>query len=97
MTPTKRISREPDNQMMNRGADLYRELTHKLATTRSNQQIVKELFEIMHDAAPDIETEAEKNALAVVHTWDTSEFAGSLLHPHALIEIIRALLKERHE
>jgi hypothetical protein len=95
MTPIKHIPREPDNQMLNRGADLYREITHKLATTRSIQQIVKELFKIMHDTAPDIETEVEKRAKAFLKNGCYDDYDNDELREKDACGIIRALLRER--
>jgi hypothetical protein len=40
---------EVTSDMMNAGANLLQELTHKLAATRSNQTIVKMIYEVMSE------------------------------------------------
>jgi hypothetical protein len=81
MTPIKRISREPTEEMAAAGQYAPTE------DSRYDESIG--IFQAMFDAAPDIESEAEKKAqgyLEYCKKWS--------IHTHA-VEIIRALLAER--
>jgi len=73
MTQHKLISREPTDKML-KAIDEMEDYTHVAG------------FQAMFDAAPHIETEAEKKAKAVILDWGAE---------HQLVKIIRALLLER--
>jgi len=91
MTPIKRISREPTEEQLE-AADLF--FTNESFVSVSPAQL-KAIHKAMFDAAPDIESEAEKRAQRFLKTSGLSKLA--LNEPAYLeaVEIIRALLRER--
>jgi hypothetical protein len=59
MTPIKRISRDPTEEMLGNGCDAMFRINGVHAVLTKD---VSGIFQAMFDAAPDIETEAEKRA-----------------------------------
>ena len=98
MTPIKRISREPTEEMLGNGCDALFRINGVHAVLTKD---VGGIFQAMFDAAPDIESEAEKKAREALTDYDSKTWLDKQASPHSdlsfFAEIIRALLVERGE
>jgi len=96
MTKYKLIEREPTREMRKAGEEVF----YRNSPITSFELDLPFIFEAMFDAAPDIETEAEKRANVFIKSEDERKTVVGRAAPgvkqyYESLEIIRALLQER--